>query len=115
MAYWIEQGGAVWLVRRLGKGMLAGMRALPDDGWSAAGDGTGVAALAGEGRVLGSVRHGFTHFDLDLQLMLVSGAALASLTSNEGEWWPIARLDEAGLPTLYARAARLALARAEGD
>jgi A/G-specific adenine glycosylase len=28
-----------------------------------------------------------------------------------GEWWAIARLDDAGLPTLFAKAARLALAR----
>ena len=34
-AFWIERDGAVWLVRRAGKGMLGGMRALPDDGWSA--------------------------------------------------------------------------------
>jgi A/G-specific adenine glycosylase len=28
---------------------------------------------------------------------------------GEGEWWPIARLDEAGLPTVFAKAARLAI------
>jgi A/G-specific adenine glycosylase len=28
----------------------------------------------------------------------------------EGEWWPVARIEEAGLPTLFAKAARLALA-----
>ena len=45
MAWWIERegpdGSVVWLVRRPGKGMLGGMRALPDDGWSARGDGIG--------------------------------------------------------------------------
>jgi A/G-specific adenine glycosylase len=30
--------------------------------------------------------------------------------SQHGEWWPLDRLDEAGLPTLFAKAARLALA-----
>ncbi|MEL0212287.1 MAG: hypothetical protein VW891_17190 [Novosphingobium sp.] len=44
------------------------MRALPDDGWSAKDD--GVHALTGEWREGGVVRHGFTHFDLELQLML---------------------------------------------
>jgi len=103
MAWWIEretpEGAMVWLVRRPGKGMLGGMRALPDDGWSARGDGIG-----GEpGEPLGLVRHGFTHFDLELSV--VRGAA----PLGEGEWWRIDRLDEAGLPTLYAKAARLAL------
>ena len=45
-AFWIERGrGAqVWLVTRPGTGMLGGMRALPDDGWSARGDGIGRGA-----------------------------------------------------------------------
>ena len=102
MAWWIEregsEGAVVWLVRRPGKGMLGGMRALPDDGWSARGDGIG-----GEnGEPLGLVRHCFTHFDLELSV--VRGSA----PLGEGEWWRIDRLDEAGLPTLYAKAARLA-------
>lgn len=104
MAWWIEregpEGAVVWLVRRPGKGMLGGMRALPDDGWSASGDGTG-----GErGEPLGLVRHGFTHFDLELSVVR------GSVPLGEGEWWPIDQLDEAGLPTLYAKAARLASA-----
>ena len=37
-AFWIEREGEVWLGRREGKGMLGGMRALPDDGWSARGE-----------------------------------------------------------------------------
>ena len=103
IAWWIEretpEGAMVWLVRRPGKGMLGGMRALPDDGWSARGDGIGGE----DGEPLGLVRHGFTHFDLELSV--VRGA----VPLGKGEWWWIDRLDEAGLPTLYAKAARLAL------
>ena len=99
-AYWTERNGAVWLVRREGTGMLGGMRALPDDGWSARGDGTGE----GRGEALGLVRHGFTHFDLELSVLRTEKA------EGEGEWWPLDRLEEAGLPTLFAKAARLALA-----
>ncbi len=99
-AYWIEREGQVWLVRREGTGMLGGMRALPDDGWSARGDGAGNAA----GEALGLVRHGFTHFDLELSVLRMEE------TVGEGEWWPLDRLDDAGLPTLFAKAARLALA-----
>ncbi|HEX7753499.1 MAG TPA: A/G-specific adenine glycosylase [Novosphingobium sp.] len=110
-AFWIERDGAVWLVQRPGKGMLGGMRALPDDGWSARGDGSGEAPLAGVWRAGGAVRHGFTHFDLVLRLQLFGGYDVSGLA--EGEWWPIDRLAEAGLPTLFAKAARLALAERE--
>lgn len=108
-AWWIERDGAVFLVTRPGKGMLGGMRALPDDGWSARSDGSGAPPVAGEWSSLGGVRHSFSHFDLDLQLMLYSGDNCSTL-SLSGEWWPLDRIDEAGLPTLFAKAARLALA-----
>ena len=99
-AWWIERDDAVWLVRREGTGMLGGMRALPDDGWSARGDGQGGP----EGEPLGLVRHGFTHFDLELSVQRHDAAI------GEGEWWPLEKVGEAGLPTLFAKAARLALA-----
>ena len=99
-AYWIERDRAVWLVRRPPKGMLGGMRALPDDGWNARGDGDGNGA----GEVLGMVRHGFTHFDLELVVVTGKGA------TGDGEWWPLADIESAGLPTLFAKASRLALA-----
>lgn len=99
-AYWIERDGAVWLVRREARGMLGGMRALPDNCWSASGDGAGDPS----GEILGVVRHSFTHFDLDLAVERWDEPL------GDGEWWPLGTLDEAGLPTLFAKAARLALA-----
>ena len=110
-AYWIAANDRVWLVTRPGKGMLAGMRALPDDGWNARSDGRGEGPLAGPWQSGGVVRHSFTHFDLDLQLMLYSGGDWARLARQDGEWWPIDRIELAGLPTLFAKAARLALAQ----
>ncbi len=109
-AFWIVRDDAAWLVRRADKGMLAGMRALADDGWNARGDGHGQAPLAGDWAPGGVVRHGFTHFDLELQLMLYSGGDWARLAEQAGEWWPLRQIEEAGLPTLFAKAARLALA-----
>jgi A/G-specific adenine glycosylase len=94
------KGRCVWLVRRAGKGMLGGMRALPGSAW---GDAPGVAAADAEAR--GPVRHVFSHFALDLMIDVHQTSALAV---GEGEWWPIGRLDEAGLPTLYRRAAAIA-------
>ena len=49
------------------------------------------------------MRHGFTHFDLELSVQRHDEPL------GEGEWWPLDTLDEAGLPTLFAKAARLAL------
>nr|WP_246448153.1 A/G-specific adenine glycosylase [Novosphingobium flavum] len=102
-AFWIERDERVWLVRRPGKGMLGGMRALPDDGWSARSDGSGAAPLGCAWRAAGQVSHGFTHFSLVLS---VSRARLDDGDPpGAGEWWDIARIAEAGLPTLFARAA----------
>ena len=106
-AFWIESEGKVWLVTRPGTGMLGGMRALPDDGWSAQADGSGEAPLGGEREPLGAVRHTFTHAHLTLQ---VERMEAQETPAGEGEWWPIESLEEAGLPTLFAKAARLALA-----
>ncbi|BBC72312.1 A/G-specific adenine glycosylase [Altererythrobacter sp. B11] len=107
-AWWIVREGRVLLVTRPGEGMLGGMRALPDDGWSAAGDGTGTPPLEGDWRSLGTVRHGFTHFTLDLAVMALEGKVAAN--PPQGEWHPIAELETAGLPTLFAKAARIGLA-----
>ncbi|HKT86165.1 MAG TPA: A/G-specific adenine glycosylase [Novosphingobium sp.] len=111
-AFWIERDGHVWLVRRPGKGMLGGMRALPDDGWSARADGSSGAPLAGPWESAGRIGHVFTHFSLELNLAVYLGPKFDSLPDEDGEWWPLDRLDEAGLPTLFAKAARLALAGA---
>jgi A/G-specific adenine glycosylase len=104
-AFWIERDGHVWLVRRAPKGMLGGMRALPDDGWAARADGAAPPPIAGPWREVGRVAHVFTHFALDLGVMV---ANTALQPAGEGEWWPLDRLEEAGLPTLFARAASIA-------
>lgn len=114
-AFWIEQGGMVWLVRREGKGMLGGLRGLPDDRWSARQDGDGSPPFAGKWRILNeTVRHVFTHFALTLELAVYDGVnfdmVLNENLSRQGEFWPIADLEQAGLPTLFVKAARLVAA-----
>jgi A/G-specific adenine glycosylase len=96
LAYWTERAGRVWLVRRPGKGLLGGMAALPCDDW------TGTSAPP-RGQAIGTVRHVFTHFSLDLHLVPCAEPM------GEGWWQPVDPLDEAGLPTLFGKAAELAL------
>lgn len=109
MAFWITRAGGseVWLVTRPAQGMLGGMRALPDDGWSARADGSGDVPLEGAWRSLGAVRHGFTHASLTLELRALESA---DTPPGEGQWWPVERIGEAGLATLFAKAASLAQA-----
>jgi A/G-specific adenine glycosylase len=95
LAYWIERDGQVWLVRRPASGLLGGMAALPGDEWG----GDKPAAT----RSLGTVRHVFTHFALDLEV------ALHDEPIGTGWWHSIQSLDEAGLPTVYRRAVELVL------
>jgi A/G-specific adenine glycosylase len=102
-AFWVEQEGHVLLCRRPGRGLLGGMRALPSGVWNAAGAGLAGAPIGAEWEALGTVAHVFTHFALDLAVV----AAQAPDREAEGEWWPIAQIESAGLPTLFARAAAL--------
>jgi A/G-specific adenine glycosylase len=96
VAYWIEQDGSVWLVRRPPRGVFGAMAALPGPDW---GDEAPDRVNA-----LGIVRHVFTHLSLDLAVVP------RAEPDGEGWWQPLDRLADAGLPTLYRRAAELALA-----
>jgi A/G-specific adenine glycosylase len=113
-AWWIEADGHVWLVRRPDKGLLGGMMALPTGGWHE-GMGDDTPPLVGGWQGMGVVRHVFTHFALDLavEVLVLPGrpdpAALASAV-GEGQWWRVDEIDQAGLPTLFARAAMLVVA-----
>jgi A/G-specific adenine glycosylase len=103
IAYWLEAEGEVLLVRRPAKGLLGGMRALPGGAWGAVAELAPPAAAPW--RPLGTVEHVFTHFSLSLDVV---GAHLAHRPDiDDGEWWPVDRIEAAGLPTLYARAAAL--------
>lgn len=100
--FWLERDARVLLVRRPARGLLGGMRALPTGAWTDAAPGLDGAPAAADWRVLPEpVEHGFTHFTLQLALAVAEAHAHA-----DGEWWPVDRLDEAGLPTVFARAAK---------
>lgn len=98
LAYWLEHDGEVLLVRRPASGLLGGMLGLPTE-----------PPAQAEWREAGSVDHVFTHFALSMTLMCAR-----TDIRPDGIWWPVERLGEAGLPTLFARlAARGADWRAE--
>jgi A/G-specific adenine glycosylase len=104
-AFWAEAGGHVLLVTRPAKGLLGGMRALPTGDWNETPS-LSDAPFAADWRIVEPpVRHVFTHFSLDLTVACAS----VSRANGIGEWWPIERLGEAGLPTVFDKAARLAL------
>jgi len=103
--FWLQSDDAVLLVRRPARGLLGGMRAFPTGPWQAEDPGVTDAPADAAWHDIGTGRHVFTHFALDYRLM----AARISSRCNIGEWWPIAEIETAGLPTLFARAARLAL------
>jgi A/G-specific adenine glycosylase len=97
VAVWMTDRSNVYLVQRPAKGLLGGMRALPSGGW----DGT---AAPTPGTLIGNVTHGFTHFDLTLAVHKSSCALQPG-----GEWWPLAEIGSAGLPSVFMKAAQLAL------
>ena len=95
-AFWTERGDNVWLSRRPAAGLLGGMAALPGTDWT--------QGAPGPRKAIGTVRHVFTHFTLNLRVVA------RAKEEGEGWWHPLHQLDEAGLPTLYKKAIELALA-----
>jgi A/G-specific adenine glycosylase len=98
----------VLLRRRSERGLLGGMIEVPSTPWRTApwtfAEAIEIAPVAAAWMPLrGSVRHGFTHFQLDLTV--VAGAGIA-----EGLWSPVERLGEHALPTLMKKVARHAIA-----
>src|SRR3546814_8427063 len=73
------------------------MRALPTGPWEAAPPGLAAAPADADWELRNAtISHVFTHFRLTCALAVARDGA----HETAGEWWPIDRLDEAGLPTL---------------
>jgi A/G-specific adenine glycosylase len=100
-AYWLQHEDNVLLVRRPAQGLLGGMLALPTGPWTDAPQAGDGAPLAARWQEAGAVDHVFTHFALNVRLL----CADAEERRADGTWWPVTRLSEAGLPTLFARLA----------
>lgn len=108
--WWLERDdGYVWLERRGERGMLGGMRGLPGTAWDKRGQERDLVAPPVPGQWVAlnrSVEHVFTHFALTLTIerLIVHKECQPS---DAGEWWPLRDLVQAGLPTLFAKVARV--------
>ncbi len=108
VAFWLTRAdGSVLLRRRPERGLLGGMIEIPSTPWRAApwtwAEAVGMAPAAAEWAPLpGTVRHGFTHFQLDLTVAAGCGTA-------DGLWSAIDRLGDHALPTLMKKVARHAV------
>jgi A/G-specific adenine glycosylase len=114
--FWLtDTTGAVLLRRRPESGLLGGMMEAPSTPWSEGpspewDDAWRHAPIAADHRVAspGMVRHGFTHFHLEL--VVLTGQADEETVAPPGALWcPIDRLGDQALPTLMRKVAAHAL------
>ena len=104
-AFWLERDGHVHLVRRPPNGLLGGMLALPSSDWTEQPATLSGAPAPADWRLLETeVRHLFTHFALRLSVAV----ARAGPDAPGGAWVPIHAIDQAGLPTVFRKAAAAA-------
>ncbi len=117
VVYWVaRKDGAVLLRRRAETGLLGGLMEFPSSDWRARrwsiAEAEAAAPFAADWHPLpGLVRHGFTHFELELRVL----AGRPKRARNGGGIW--CRPDAFGtqaLPTLMKKVARHALAAASG-
>ncbi len=105
--FWLERGDDILLVRRPDKGLLGGMRALPTGPWADAQPGLADAPVHADWQPIdATVTHVFTHFELRLSLVTATSEKHCNLQPG-WEWWPRHKLIDAGLPTVFAKAARI--------
>lgn len=98
-AYVLRRGDEVALVRRPSKGLLGGMLGLPTTDWtSERADGLAEAPFQANWKKVGEVEHVFTHFALTLEVWAAEG---------DGDFFWTG--DVSALPSVFLKAARLAL------
>lgn len=105
VVWWLECDGEIFTVTRPTKGLLGGMTALPSTDWAETTPQC-PPPYPGAWRVLGQITHGFTHFELQLT---VKALQIARKPAIVGAWRPRDTISR-GLPTVFAKAATLALA-----
>jgi len=103
-------GPELLLRRRAEEGLLGGMMELPGTDWTEEGPGSDAVDAAAPVQTgwerAGAVRHVFTHFQLEME---VRRAHIVRQEAPEGRWVRVEDLDQAGLPSVMMKAARLGL------
>lgn len=101
----VRPDGAILLRKRIGSGLLGGMTEVPTTAWTArldGGTGADSAPFAAAWRPAGSIRHVFTHFELEI---FVHAATVDGRTpAPPGHWWSEAELIHSeALPTVMKK------------
>jgi A/G-specific adenine glycosylase len=108
--FWLTDAeGQVLLRRRPPTGLLGGMTELPGTAWRAEpwaeADALAAAPMPAAWRRAGMALHGFTHFELQLD---VYAAEVAAIDPTAGFLRPAGLLDDEALPTVMRKCVRVA-------
>jgi A/G-specific adenine glycosylase len=108
--FWLsDSDGNVLLRRRPSSGLLGGMTELPGTTWRdgpwAEPEAFICAPMPADWRPAGQVRHGFTHFQLTIDVF----AAEVGKIDGNGFLHPISRLDQAALPSVMRKCVAAAM------
>jgi A/G-specific adenine glycosylase len=113
VAFWLEdEAGNVLLHRRPADGLLGGMTGLPGTDWRPAPwteeEALALAPAQAGWRQAGSVRHGFTHFELRLDLLAARTERLGNADPQKDALfpYPLGRLNDAPLPSVMRKCVR---------
>ena len=98
--------GAIFLMRRPEKGLLGGMMQPPLGPWSDVFPSAKEATLQAPFRAkwhkrAGMVRHGFTHFELEIEVYVAEIGSTSSSVGGAGTW--VGDLSTAALPTVMKK------------
>ena len=122
VAFWLERDdGAVLLRRRPEKGLLGGMIELPTTPWRAEpwelAEASAHAPEALSWQALPEpVRHGFTHFEIELLVAVADGARGGRGGAEDGDIWCTPdRFSDYALPTLTRKLVRHAARHRPGS
>jgi A/G-specific adenine glycosylase len=107
--FWLTDGaGNVLLRKRQPSGLLGGMVELPGTSWRDARwsepESMTHAPMPVDWKSVGQVRHGFTHFELTIDLF----AAQVATIEGDGFVHPLTRLNDVALPSVMRKCVRAA-------
>ncbi len=114
ISFWLEHDGHILLERRPQKGLLGGMPGLFSTEWKERDDFpekdewlTSKPSDDYFKAIDGEAKHTFTHFHLLTQM--VTARATTKHNVENGFWHPLSQIDDIGLPTVFAKIAKIVL------